>query len=103
MPNAYNPSLDAGIARAVEILATAGIETYESCEGGAGHAFPEPTVRFHGDKSEGLKALDIALKNGLPVRSLRRLWTVIDSEPVGPTWEMVFTPRQALGLLVKND
>lgn len=89
----YDPPLDSGIAKAVEILNAAGIDTYESCQGGDGHCFSEPTVRFHGDKSEGLKALDVALKHGLPVRSLRRFWTVIDCEPVGPKWELVFTSR----------
>jgi hypothetical protein len=27
-----------------------GVETIESCEGGPGHAFPEPTVRLAGGK-----------------------------------------------------
>lgn len=87
----YDPPLDAGIVRAVEVLSAAGIETYESCQGGDGHAFTEPTVRFYGDRSEGFRALDIALKNGLPVRDLRRFWSVIDGEPVGPHWELVFS------------
>jgi len=86
----YVPGLDPGIERAVLLLRAAGIETYESCEGGPGHAYPEPTIRCHGDKSEGFRALDIALKHGLPVSNLRRLWTVIDGEPTGPTWELVF-------------
>lgn len=84
----YDPPLDLGIARAVEILNAGGIETFESCEGGKGHAYPEPTIRFFGDASEGLRALDVALKNGLPVHSLRRFWDVIDGEPVGPHWEL---------------
>jgi hypothetical protein len=29
------------------------VETYESYQGGPGHAFPEPTVRFHGGSSGG--------------------------------------------------
>lgn len=69
----YSPPLDKGIKRAVEILASGGIETYESCEGGPGHAYLEPTVRFHGQRSEGFKALAIALQNGLNPSSLRRL------------------------------
>ncbi|HWL10398.1 MAG TPA: hypothetical protein VNQ76_18480 [Planctomicrobium sp.] len=92
MPTAiteFEPPLDAKIAAAVKTLADAGIETFESCQGGEGHAFVEPTIRFHGDKSEGFRALDVALKSGLPVRDLRRYWDVIDGEPVGPKWEMV--------------
>ena len=38
--------LDPGIERAVNLLREARVETFESCEGGAGHAFPEPTIRF---------------------------------------------------------
>ncbi len=82
--------LDNGIRRYVEVLVSAGIETYESCEGGEGHAFTEPTVRFHGDHTEGFKALAIALQHDLPVFSLRRVWSIEDLEPVGPTWEIVF-------------
>ena len=87
----YSPPLDEGIKHEVEILAEGGIETYESCEGGIGHCFTEPTVRFHGHKEEGFKALAIALQNGLKPSALRRIWTIIDGEPVGPDWEMTFT------------
>jgi len=86
----FDPPLDKGIARYVQVLVIAGIETFESCEGGAGHAYPEPTIRFHGDNSSGFKALSIALQHQLPVTALRRIWVVIDNEPVGPEWEMTF-------------
>lgn len=59
--------LDIGIARAVHVLREAGIETFESCEGGNGHAYAEPTVRFHGVRSEGWKALAAAQVMRLPV------------------------------------
>jgi len=86
----YSPPLDKGIEKEVNILNDNGIETFESCEGGAGHCYPEPTIRFHGDKSEGFKALDIALKHNLNVNAIRRIWTVIDKEPIGAWWEMTF-------------
>ena len=57
--------IDAGIRHEVQVLWENGVETTESCEGGAGHAFYEPTVRFRGDKAEGFKALGIALQHGL--------------------------------------
>lgn len=87
----YSPELDRGVAGAVSILVAAGIETFESCEGGAGHAYPEPTVRFHGDRTQGLKALAAALQAQLPVSELRRVWPVIDGEPTGPYWELTFS------------
>ena len=86
----YDPPLDNGIARYVEVLNQAGVETYESCEGGEGHTYPEATVRFHGNKSEGHRALSVAINAGLPVSDLKRVWSVIDGEPVGPKWEMTF-------------
>jgi hypothetical protein len=49
--------LDAGILPVVQVLAQNGVETFESCEGGEGHAFYEPTVRFHGNHAEGFRAL----------------------------------------------
>jgi hypothetical protein len=86
----YDPPLDPGIRRYVEVLNEAGIETYESCQGGEGHCYPEPAVRFHGDRSEGFRALAVALQHGFPVGDLRRVWRIEDGEPVGPDWEMTF-------------
>ena len=86
----YNPPLDAGIEHAVQIPNQVGIETYESYEGGSGHAYPEPTVRFHGERAEGFRALSVALQNNLPVSGLKRVWCIIDGEPFGPTWELTF-------------
>lgn len=91
----YDPPLDRGIAKAVHTLVTAGVETFESCEGGSGHAYPEPTVRFHGDQAEGLRALAAAMRARLPVRELRRVWPVLDNEPTGPWWELTFNPTTA--------
>jgi hypothetical protein len=85
--------LDTGIAEFVSILRAAGIETFESCEGGPGHCFPEPTVRFHGHRSEGFRALAVAQQHGLPVAYLRRYWSIDDGEPCGPRWELVFWRR----------
>jgi len=86
----FDPPLDAGIVNAVEALVAGGIETFESCEGGPGHAYPEPTVRFHGDYCEGWKALTVAIRAGLRVAAIRRTWPINNSEPTGPYWEMTF-------------
>lgn len=86
----YNPPLDAGIEHIVRILNQEGIETYESCEGGSGHAYPEPPIRFHGERAEGFRALSVVLQNNLPVSELKRVWCIIDGEPVGPIWEFTF-------------
>ena len=89
----FDPPLDSGIRDAVIALNAAGIETYESCEGGQGHSFLQPSVRFHGDRSEGFRALAIALQHGLSVSELRRIWSVIDGELNGPYWELTFIKR----------
>jgi hypothetical protein len=85
--------LDTGIRNTVLILLKNGIETFESCQGGKGHAFFEPTVRFHGNKAEGLRAVSIAMNNGLKVSNLRRYWTLEDGELQGAWWELTFQPQ----------
>jgi hypothetical protein len=93
----WDAFLDPGIAKAVKILNKFGIQTYESCQGGAGHSYHEPTVRFYGDRYEGFRAFTIAKQHGLRVTSLRRIWLITEDEPTGPDWEMVFyAPRSNL-------
>jgi hypothetical protein len=82
--------LDPGIYEAVRILRSEGVETFESCEGGEGHAFPKPTIRFHGDTWAGYHAFAIAMRNGLPVSELRIVYDAIEGQLVGPGWEMTF-------------
>jgi hypothetical protein len=38
--------VDPAIKHAVAVLRSYGVETFESCQGGEGHAYPEPTVRL---------------------------------------------------------
>jgi hypothetical protein len=82
--------LDRGIRRYVLLLRDAGIETFESCEGGADHPFKEPTIRFYGDSAEGYRAFTAAKNYGLPTLSLRRYFQVVDGWLEGPWWEMTF-------------
>ena len=90
--------LDPGIEKAVRILQKEGIETYESCEGGEGHAYAEPTVAFHGGPEAGWRAISVCLSYGLPALCLRRVWYVLDrNEPTGPKWEITFRERMMDG------
>jgi hypothetical protein len=82
--------IDPGIVGAVRVLRDAGIETFESCEGGESHNLPEPIVRFHGGRYAGWQALAAVQVADLPVLALRRFWSIEDGEPVGPYWEIVF-------------
>src|ERR1700730_2442676 len=88
----FEPPLDEGIREIVITLVANGVETFESCEAGRGHSFPEPTVRFEGSASEGLRAISVALENGLPVRRLRHAWGFENGLIHGPWWEMTFDP-----------
>lgn len=89
----FDPPLDEGIMGAVFTLRDGGIETFESCEGGSGHYYPEPMVRFYGASGEGFRALAIAIAADLPIKELRRRWTIDAAEPHGPGWELVFTEQ----------
>jgi len=93
----YPDNLDPGIKKAVKILVDEGIRTFESCEGGEGHVFDRPTIRFHGNSSIGYRALGIAIDWGLPVAELRRVWAMIDGELTGPEWELVFANKLRTG------
>jgi len=53
-------------------------------------------VRFYGHREEGFRALAAALRAGLRVSALRRYWAVIDGEPAGPHWELVFVAQCGL-------
>lgn len=89
-------AIDPGIRPYVLALREGGVETFESCQGGAGHAFAEPTIRFHGPVSAGFKAYAVALDRGLPVAALRLSYPVDGSQMLtGPWWEMVFARAAA--------
>lgn len=83
-------ALDPGIKWAVAILRRAGIDTFESCEGGEDHACPEPIVRFSGSAWAGYAAFAVAMEYGLPVAAVRRSQRVVNGELEGPSWEIVF-------------
>ncbi len=91
LSNEFEMPLDPGIKRAVIAVRSVGIATYESCEGGDGHAYAEPTVRFGGDHAEALRAVAAVLDIGLPIRELRRVWGVTHGELDGPWWDLVFS------------
>lgn len=94
--------LDPGIARAVHVLYAAGIQTFESCEGGDGHASRVPIVRFYGTPATGWAALAACLDHGLPVDVLNRAWDIDDGEPSGPYWSITFR-RQLEPLAAEAD
>jgi hypothetical protein len=108
--------MDLGIKQVVRILAENGVETCQSCaasgpfgkgsgkKDGDAHAYPEPTVDFHGSFAAGFHALEVALTHGLPVAEMRRVWSIQNGEPVGPLWAMTFdlSPKNLTGWLASD-
>jgi len=82
--------IDPGIVLAVKILKDAGISTIESCEGGDGHAYREPTVKFAGERATGWAAVARLMTFGLPVRCVGQMWTFQEGHPTGPNWHVTF-------------
>lgn len=89
----FDSPLDAGIARAVIVANGAGFTTYESCEGGVGHAYPEPTVRGFGTYQEVMRAVMAMIDLALPVCELRQVWHLRDSVLYGPCWDIVLVRK----------
>ena len=91
--------LDPGIADVVKVLVENGIQTFESCQGGYGHAYPEPTVCFEGDNGEEFKVLYLAWYHLWDVWELRRVWRknpFRKAELDRPHWQLVlFDPELA--------
>lgn len=59
--------VDHGIRDAVLCLICHGVETVQSCQGGPGHSYPEPTVDLLGGRGAGMHALSVAQTYLLPV------------------------------------
>ncbi len=89
----HDSILDPKIENVVKILQKNGVETCQSCQGGEGHAYDQPTVEFRGGVGEGPRAYGVAVIHGLPVTKLSREWGVQDNELTGPHWAMEFNPR----------
>lgn len=82
--------VDAKIRPVLRIMIAGGAETFESCQGGKGHAYPEPTICFHGGSVEGFRVLVWMQSYGIQPRELRRYWYITGGEPHGPHWQMTF-------------
>jgi len=91
--------VDPAILGWVNLLRFHGIETCQSCQGGVGHAYPEPTVDFVGDEFEGWYAVSIALRagafDGLAPWELRRTWHLSSGQPDQLVWQLVLSPVSA--------
>lgn len=103
MPDIDEESIDKGILQAVLTLRKHRVDTFESCQGGVGHCFPEPTIKFHGDKNEGIRVACICLQENLPVFKIGRIFTVDDGEITTPYWQVIFISRIPNGQLYVDE
>lgn len=92
-PDSSYEGLDAGIRFAVRVLHAAGFETCQSCQGGKGHAYAEPTVEMiaTGDDSRGFGALDALRGYGLPVSQVAITWPIRNGYPYEKNWTITFS------------
>ena len=74
----------------IAALRAVGLEPSRVYYGQGEHAGAVTSVLFAGDRNDGWHALAAALKAGLEVAELRRIWNVSEGELVGPWWEMTF-------------
>lgn len=91
-PEQEYQELDAGIRFAVRVLHARGVETCQSCQGGPGHAYPEPTVELQAlaDDALGFIALAALQEYHLPVTSLSITWRVANGMPYEKLWRITF-------------
>lgn len=66
--------IDPLILPAVEILNKYGFKTFESCQGGDGHCFPQPIVRFEGNEFDLIRAYEICQWYNLYPSEARRVF-----------------------------
>lgn len=67
-------SCDELIRPAVKIMLEHGFLTSESCQGGKGHSFPEPTICFEGTEFDLIIAYELCTHYKLNVSSVRRIY-----------------------------
>ena len=92
-------NIDEKILPAVRILNEHGFKTFESCEGGEGHVFNQPTIRFEGSEFDLIRAFEICQLYRLPVYEVKRVYrkTAIYKDEdslhphlLGEVWETPF-------------
>jgi len=101
--------LDEGIKDAVIFLRKHGFETFASCQGGEGHCYPEPTVRFFGSEFDLIRAYELCHIQGMNVFNAKRVYRkvpiysdVTDGNVIGESWES-HCPFNELEFLIHPD
>lgn len=87
--------VDEKIRAVVVLLNRHGFKTFESCQGGEGHCFKYPTVRFEGSEFDLIKAHNICEVNNLNVMEGKRVYRKTplyndEGVSIGEAWETPF-------------
>lgn len=82
-------ALDDGIIKVVRVLRKAGIDTFNSCQGGPGCRFDRSVVWFNGDIDEGFRAEKILMDAGFKVYQIAHFWHTRQNMKC-PYWEISF-------------
>lgn len=90
-------SLDEGIREAVVVLNKYGFKTFESCEGGNGHCYDVPTVRFLGNEFALVRAYELCRIHRMNVCEAKRVYRktsvysdVTNGLAIGENWDRPF-------------
>lgn len=87
-------TLDERIRDAVMVLREAGVDTFASCQGGPGHMFRLPTIRFQGDEWAARLAIRVLAKNGYAADEVRHyLADEYLSKLSDEFWEITLAPE----------
>jgi hypothetical protein len=98
-------NLDPGIAEAVWVLRENGIDTCQSCQGGPGHAYSQPTVAFTGSRKEAFRAAEIVRRPeiieriGMRPADLSKSWSlcIVFRQMGRGCWELTWWPNHRSG------
>lgn len=89
--------LDELIRPAVILLNKYGFKTFESCQGGEGHCYGDPTVRFEGTEFDLIRAYELCEIHGMNPKAAKRVYWKQDVyfdtdkwEVIGETWHPPF-------------
>lgn len=86
--------LDVGIRFAVRVLHAEGIETAQSCQGGKGHSYQEPTVDLPAGgprDAAGFGTLPTLVQHGLDPVDLAIVWSLdANGMPYQRIWRITF-------------
>ena len=102
-------AVDEIIKPAVKIMLEHGFHTFESCQGGEGHSFTEPTIRFNGTEFDLIIAYELCKHYKLNVSCVRRVyeknpvyndkWEEITENWIRPFNEIVFHRNSKTGTI----